>query len=619
MDTPARRRARRLALLTVGGGLAVFVATLYAALWTPGTLDLSVARGSPRPGRVTWVAPNGPAWSAAVMPGDTIAGRDSSGHLVIIHGHRRITLGLAATRVDPLNLAVAGLGLVVVLCGAIVLAEARDRRAAVAFWRMTTPIGVALESVPAGYHGAPWALALTFAGLALFGPALLALTLDFPSPETPPRRRPLLWAPVAAVLLLYPPCWWRPAPLFAPVAAANDALLAGYILAACARLAWGLRQPRSATQRAQLHWLAAGLACGFLPLALLNLVPHLLTGGELAPPQISILALALLPLCISAAIARAEFLGVTALIHRRPLHALVCGALATVVAVAVLGALTGARGWGWPALETATGAGAVAAFGALLLRPALTRRAERLLLADAYDPADVTLRVSASLARATPATLGPLAVTHLVTIFDLEFALLLTDRDPYPHIHMHTRNFVPAAALESITRHAQTLLGTPSLVQPIMEVVASVPVLLLPLGDGRRVRAVLCCGPKHSGDYFTRQDRSLLHALGHSLAVRFQLQAQLDEQHSLLRIAQEANALADPPASVPCVEPLTRSELRILLLLAQGLSNKDIAARLERDTTTIEKHLKSLRRKLGVHAVPELIAVARRSGVLPRE
>jgi len=621
MDTSARHRARRLALLTVGGALVVFVATLYAALWAPGTLDLSIARETPRSGIIAWVAPNGPAWSAGIVPGDTVAAGLSRGgprgRLVIRHGHQRITLGPEVTRVAPLNLPVAGLGLVVLLCGAFVLARGRDRRAAAAFWRMTTPIGLALEGVPAGFHGAPWALALVFVGLALFGPALLALTLVFPSPEAPPRRWPLAWVPAVAILLFYLPCWWRPAPLFALVSAANDALLAAYIFVACARLVWVLRHPCSATQRAQLHWLAVGLACGFLPLASFNLVPHLLTGEELVPPQVSILALALLPLYIGAAIVRTEFLGITALIHRRPLHALVCGTLATLVAVAVLGALTEAHGWGWPALETATGVGAVAAFGALLLRPGLTRRAERLLLADAYDPADVTLRVSASLAQAAPLTVGPLALTHLVTIFDLEFALLLTDRDPYPHTHMHTRNFVPAAALETITRRAHAVLGTPSVVQPIMDIVASVPVLLLPLGDGQRVRAVLCCGPKHCGDRYTREDRALLHALGHYLAVRFQLQTQLDEQATRLHAVQEASAPTSAAAAALVGEPLTRSELRILILLAQGLSNKDIAERLDRDTTTIEKHLKSMRRKLGARAIPDLVAIARQTGLLP--
>jgi len=54
-----------------------------------------------------------------------------------------------------------------------------------------------------------------------------------------------------------------------------------------------------------------------------------------------------------------------------------------------------------------------------------------------------------------------------------------------------------------------------------------------------------------------------------------------------------------------------------LILLAEGLSNKDIAERLERDTSTIEKHLKNMRRKLGAHAITDLVAIARRTGVLP--
>ncbi len=635
MDTPARRRARRLALLTVGVALAIFVASLYAALCVPGTLDLTIGRGSPRSGLITWVAPDGPAWSAGVVPGDIVGAslpRNSPlrpMRLVIAHGHQRIILRQEATRVALLDLPVAGLGLMVLLCGAFVLATGQERRAAAAFWRMTTPIGLALEGVPAGFHGTPWALALVFVGLTLFGPALLALTLVFPSLPIPPQRWPLVWTPSAAVLLFYLPCWWQPFPLFALVSAANDTLLAGYILAACARLVWVLRHARSPTQRAQLCWLTVGLVCGFLPLASFNLVPHLLTGSELAPPQASILALGLLPLSIGAAIVRTEFLGITALIHRRSLHVVICGALATVVAVAVVGALTGACWWGWPVLDTAVGAGAITAFGALLLQPGLTQRAERLLLADAYDPADVTLRVSVSLAQAAPHTLGPLAVTHLVAILDLEFALLLTDRDPHPHMHMHTRNFVPATALESVTRRAQTLLGAPSVVQPMMDVVANMSVLLLPLGDGQRVCAVLCCGPKHCGDRYTRADHALLHALGHYLAVRFRLQTQLDEQTTRLHDLREADALASAVTPVsttaiaaaevaaPVKESLTRSELRILILLAEGLSNKDIAERLERDTSTIEKHLKNMRRKLGAHAITDLVAIARRTGVLP--
>lgn len=632
------RHARRLALLATYAAGLVIVAAVYATLWTPGTLGLSTTRSAAGPPVVAWVSPDGPAWSAGARPGDTVirGGQRDAHELVIQHGGRRITLGLDTTRVHPLDLLVSALGLCIVLFGALVLTNERgqDRRAARTFWRMSTLIGLSLGVVPAGFHGAPWAIALSFVTLVIFGPALLDLSLVFPSTTAPPRHRPLIWLPALAPLLLYPLCWWRPVPLFSFVSIAGNVLFVGYILAACGRLIWVWRHPRSALQRVRLQWLALGLILGFLPLVALNLLPGLLVGHDLLPPQVSVLALVLLPFSVGVAIVRTEFLGVTALIHRRPLHVLVCVVLLIgVAAVAGSFAITAARPWGWSAPATATVASLLTALGALILRPGLTRRAERLLLRDVYDPADVALRVSADLSRAPTQVVGALAVTHLVTIFDLEFALLLTDRDTY--LHAHTRNLVPAAALDGITRRAQVLLAAAAPVQAIMDVVVSVPVLLLPIGDDQRTWAVLCCGPKHSGDCYTRQDVSLFHALGYRLSDRFQFQARLDEQHTILHALQEANVAAAQEIAAPVVQaisaliiqepdapagdPLTRCELRVLLFLAQGLGNKEIADRLNRTVGTVEKHVKNARRRLGARTIPDVIARAHQQGLLPPE
>jgi len=374
-----------------------------------------------------------------------------------------------------------------------------------------------------------------------------------------------------------------------------------------------------------LQWLALGLILGFLPLVALNLLPGLLVGHDLLPPQVSILAITLLFLSVGVAIVRTEFLGVTALIHRRPLHVLVCVVLLIGVAAMAGAFATAAWPWDWSAPATATIASLLTALGALILRPGLTRRAERLLLRDVYDPADVALRVSADLSRASAQVVGALTVTHLVTIFDLEFALLLTDRDTY--LHAHTRNLVPAAALDGITRRAQALLAAAAPIGAVMDAVASVPVLLLPIGDDQRTRAVLCCGPKHSGDCYTRQDVSLFHTLGYRLSDRFQFQARLDEQHTILHALQEASVAATREAAAPIIQeptspagdPLTRCELRVLRLLAQGLGNKEIAGRLNRTVGTVEKHVKNARRKLGARTIPDIIARARQQGLLPPE
>jgi len=619
MDRLTPVRARRLAIIATCATALVVVAAIYTALWRPGMLDLSSTQRAQGPRVVTWVAPDGPAWNAGVARGATIVrgrhGGTGTSNLLVRQGTRLMDLSVAA------------LGLGVILFGVFILTKGRgeDRRAARAFWRMSTLLGLALGVVPAGFHGVPWAIALSFVALTLFGPALLDMTLVFPHAETQLRRRVLLWLPVGVPLLLYPVCWWRPVPLFSLVATIGDTLLVGYIVGACARLAWLWTHPHSEPQRAQFQWLALGLILGFMPLALFDLLPYVLTGHYLLAPQVSILALALLPLCIGIAIVRTEAFGITSLMRRRTLRALVIAVLLVGVAV-VAGSVASLRAqrWEWPAPATAAGASVLTALAALSARPWLTRRAERALFHDVYDPADVVLRVSADLSHALPHTLGPLIVTHLVTIFDLDFALLLTANDYY--LHAHARSTVPVATLERVTQHARALLAAPSPVHPIMDDVAGIPLLVLPIGDSQRVQAIVCCGPKHSGDCYTRQDRSLLYALGHDLTARFHLQTQLDEQTALLRALQEANASSALRIGAPATqsdtmadEPLTRSELRVLIHLAQGMNNKEIAERLDRDHTTIEKHLKSIRHKVGVYAVPDLVAVARQRGLLPSE
>ncbi len=57
---------------------------------------------------------------------------------------------------------------------------------------------------------------------------------------------------------------------------------------------------------------------------------------------------------------------------------------------------------------------------------------------------------------------------------------------------------------------------------------------------------------------------------------------------------------------------LARKELEILQLLAEGLSNLAIAARLFISETTVRTHLRSINAKFGAHNRTQAIAVARR-------
>ena len=62
---------------------------------------------------------------------------------------------------------------------------------------------------------------------------------------------------------------------------------------------------------------------------------------------------------------------------------------------------------------------------------------------------------------------------------------------------------------------------------------------------------------------------------------------------------------------------LTGRQVEVLGLLAQGLSNAEIAARLSLSAKTVEHHVSALLAKLGVGSRREAAAAARRLGVAP--
>lgn len=63
---------------------------------------------------------------------------------------------------------------------------------------------------------------------------------------------------------------------------------------------------------------------------------------------------------------------------------------------------------------------------------------------------------------------------------------------------------------------------------------------------------------------------------------------------------------------------LTSSELRVMALIGEGMSNAEIAARLHRAVKTVESHRASLTEKTGSTSRVELGAMARRAGLMRR-
>jgi DNA-binding NarL/FixJ family response regulator len=80
-----------------------------------------------------------------------------------------------------------------------------------------------------------------------------------------------------------------------------------------------------------------------------------------------------------------------------------------------------------------------------------------------------------------------------------------------------------------------------------------------------------------------------------------------------LLVAPESGAVRRDPASV---EALTEREIEVLALLAEGLSNKGIAARLGISDQTVKFHVASISGKLGTHTRTETVRRAVRSGLI---
>jgi two-component system, NarL family, response regulator DevR len=102
----------------------------------------------------------------------------------------------------------------------------------------------------------------------------------------------------------------------------------------------------------------------------------------------------------------------------------------------------------------------------------------------------------------------------------------------------------------------------------------------------------------------------------------------LDEVRSAVRAAHSGEAVISPELLArllprlnrrrdPARAELTERELEVLALLAEGLTNAEIASRLVVSVHTVRNHVANLSAKLGAHSKLEALSVAIRQGLLP--
>lgn len=82
------------------------------------------------------------------------------------------------------------------------------------------------------------------------------------------------------------------------------------------------------------------------------------------------------------------------------------------------------------------------------------------------------------------------------------------------------------------------------------------------------------------------------------------------------RLIDEFAARRDPADSPPALAELSDRETEILRLIAQGLSNDEIAGQLVISPTTAKTHVRNILRKLGCHDRAGLVILAYESGLV---
>lgn len=146
------------------------------------------------------------------------------------------------------------------------------------------------------------------------------------------------------------------------------------------------------------------------------------------------------------------------------------------------------------------------------------------------------------------------------------------------------------------------------------EAQGNIPLALAPLE-----RALALAEPEGYVQIFTDEDKPMVRLLSEAAAHRFMPDyvGRLLARDKPAEQKREEKPFRPPaPAVQPLIEPLSERELEILQLIAQGLSNSEISARLFLALSTVKGHNRNIFGKLEVQRRTEAVARARDLGLL---
>lgn len=139
------------------------------------------------------------------------------------------------------------------------------------------------------------------------------------------------------------------------------------------------------------------------------------------------------------------------------------------------------------------------------------------------------------------------------------------------------------------------------------QILAAVPqteVLILSVHDSEQmVRQVMACGAR---GYLVKSDA------GSDLLAAIEAAT----RHKTFVSPRVSRSQAYSPASEPAIAELTVRERETAQLLAEGLSNKEVAVRLDISVKTAETHRTNIMRKIGAHSLADVVRYAIRNGIV---